>query len=220
MDTERLKKIGLFKDMDSEEISRCVEALNGRQLTFCRGEYVMNAGDATADMGIVLSGSVTVESNDIWGNRTILSHVGENGYFAETYACLKDAVMPVDVAANVDCEILLLTVGHLDRFRQENWQPIFIANLLSVSMGKNLALSGRIFHTAPRTIRGKLLSYLSSVSLSSRSREFDIPFDRQQLADYLNVDRTALSKELGKMRDEGLVAFRKNRFVLYTQEDR
>lgn len=76
------------------------------------------------------------------------------------------------------------------------------------------ALAGRSFHTAPKSIRGRVLSYLNTVSIQARSTEFDIPFDRQQLADYLNVERTALSKELGKMRADGLLRCRRNHFVL------
>ena len=88
-----------------------------------------------------------------------------------------------------------------------------------ISMNKNLVLSGRIFNTSPRTIRERVLSYLSSVSLQKRSTEFDIPFDRQQLADYLNVERTALSKELGKMKKDGLISVRKNHFVLIAKAE-
>ena len=92
------------------------------------------------------------------------------------------------------------------------------ANLLSISANKNLALTGRSFHTAPKSARARIMAYLNTVSLQKRSREFDIPFDRQQLADYLNLERSAMSKELGRMRDEGLIRTRKNHFVLLEAE--
>ena len=95
-----------------------------------------------------------------------------------------------------------------------SWQKKLLKNILHVSMQKNLALSSRIFFTAPKTIRGRLLTYLSAQSMKAGSSTFDIPFNRQQLADYLNLDRSALSKELGKMRDEGLLEFYKNTFKL------
>ena len=88
------------------------------------------------------------------------------------------------------------------------------AGLLAISSMKNLHLTGRSFHTAPKTVRGRVMAYLNTVSLQARSREFDIPFDRQQLADYLNLDRTALSKELGKMQAEGLIRTKKNHFMI------
>ena len=96
----------------------------------------------------------------------------------------------------------------------EAWHIKLLTNLLTVAARKNLILSGRSFHTAPKTIRGRVLAYLNSVSLQKKNTEFDIPFDRQQLADYLNLERTALSKELGKMQREGLIECRKNHFRL------
>lgn len=170
-------------------------------------------------MGLVLEGSVTIKSDDVWGNRTILSHVGPGQFFAETYAFLKGAVLLVDVCANEDCRVLFFRLdglqnppGHADL-----WRIRLLSNLLTISSRKNLILSGRSFHTSPKTIRGKVLAYLHSVSLQRRSREFDLPFDRQQLADYLSVERTALSKELGKMRDAGLIAFHRNHFVILAE---
>ena len=98
---------------------------------------------------------------------------------------------------------------------QSVWMMKFLRNLLNVSAHKNLTLSGRSFHTAPKTIRGRVMSYLNAVSLRKHTSEFDIPFDRQQLSDYLNLDRSALSKELGKMQREGLITVRKNHFILH-----
>ena len=89
-----------------------------------------------------------------------------------------------------------------------------MSNLLTISAHKNLHLSGRSFHTSPKSIRGRVMSYLNSVSIQTGKREFDIPFDRQQLADYLNVERTALSKELGKMQKDGYFTVRKNHFLI------
>ena len=96
------------------------------------------------------------------------------------------------------------------------WCIKLVSNLLMISVQKNLHLSNRSFHTSPKTIRGRVMAYLNSVSLRKGNREFDIPFDRQQLADYLNLDRSALSKELGKMRKEGIIQTHKNHFALPT----
>ncbi len=123
-----------------------------------------------------------------------------------------DEPLLIDVRANEDCRILFLRIGEEQGRRQESWHGKMIRNLLLISSRKNLTLSGRAFHTAPKTIRGRIMAYLDTVSLRKRSREFDIPFDRQQMADYLNVERTALSKELGKMQKEGLIEFRRSHF--------
>lgn len=215
MENTLLRDNLLFRGMREAELEDCLRALSARTRRYQKDALILHAGEKTDRMGIVLQGSVTVETNDIWGNCTILSHVDAGGFFAETYAYLADAVMLVDVMANEDCEVLFLRIGELQNAPAENgWRAKLIQNLLSVSMHKNLTLAGRSFHTAPKSIRGKVLSYLNTVSIQAHSTQFDIPFDRQQLADYLNVERTALSKELGKMRDDGLIRCRRNHFVL------
>ena len=163
-----------------------------------------------------VNASVAAGRRKLQGNRTILSHVGKNQFFAETYGLLADEPMLVDVVANEDCQILFLTIGFLHRGtrKQDAWTVKIMSNLLTISTHKNLTLSGRSFHTAPKTIRGRVMSYLNSVSIQKGTTKFDIPFDRQQMADYLNLERTALSKELRKMKDDGLIDFHKNSFHL------
>ncbi len=212
--TEKYKGIPLFHGMSPEELSDSLAHLDARKRSYRKGTFLLRAGSTTRCMGIVLSGSVTIESTDLCGNCTILSHIGPGGIFAETYACLEKEVLLVDVRANEDCVILFLSTECIKNQPSvpESWQYKLVRNLLMISARKNLLLSGRSFHTASRTIRGKVLAYLHSISLQTRSDAFDIPFDRQQLADYLNVDRTALSKELGKMKREGIITFRRNHF--------
>ena len=161
---------------------------------------------------MVLSGSVTVESTDVWGNRTILALLNAGEFFAEVYALLGEVLL-VDVRAVEDCRILFLRPDSIEK-NFNPWAVKLFRNLLTISARKNLTLSGRSFHTAPKTVRGRVMAYLNTMSLQTGSRIFSIPFNRQQMADYLNLDRTALSKELGKMREEGLIAFRKNRFEI------
>ena len=216
MDTRLLQKSMLFRGMTETEISNALQVLEAREKNFQKSETLLIAGTITERMGLVLEGSVTIESNDVWGNRTIISHVGKGQVFAETYALLENEPMLVDVTASEDCRILFLRSGRIQSLKSslEPWTLKYVTNLLTISMHKNLILSGRSFHTAPKTIRGRVMAYLNSVSLQRHSREFDIPFDRQQLADYLNLERSALSKEIGKMRREGLIDCRKNHFSI------
>ena len=216
MDIKRLKKLPLFSGMTEAELAEALTILRAEERSYHKEEILLHAGSLTERMGIVLSGSVSIESSDVWGNRTILSHVGAGGMFAETYALLSGEPMLVDVVANEDCRVLFLRSGSLQilRSRGGGWIMQFMANLLMISAHKNLTLSSRSFHTAPKSVRGRVMSYLNARMLRKGSNEFDIPFDRQQLADYLNVERTALSKELGRMRRDGLIDFRKNHFVL------
>ena len=219
MDLTLLQGSLLFRGLRPEEISQLLQLLRARQLRYEKGERLLRAGEQTRSLGIVLSGSVTVESNDMWGKRTILSHVGPGQFFAETYALLPGEPLLVDVTANEDCSVVYLRADLLDSpdFQSRPYALSFLTSLLRVSVYKNLHLSARSFHTAPKTIRGRVMSYLNALSLQNAAEEFDIPFDRQQLADYLNVDRTALSKELGRMRDEGILCFRKQHFRLIVQ---
>lgn len=215
-----MKNSVLFKNMSDHEYSQCQKTLKSAEKKYKKDALILSAGDTTTKFGLVLDGSVTVESNDIWGNRTILSHVGKGQFFAETYALLEDEVLLVDVRANENCRVRFFTIGSLKNLRQINepWAIKFICNMLEISARKNLTLSGRSFHISPRTIRERLLSYLNTISLQKHSTEFDIPFDRQQLADYLNVDRSALSNELSKLQNTDIIKFRKNHFILLNGE--
>ena len=156
-----------------------------------------------------------IENNDLWGNKSILSVVKPGEVFAETYALCRETLM-VDAVAAEETSVLFLDLqSALDNSQSgQSWYPKLQKNLLLISAQKNLTLSGRIFCTTSKTIRGRLLTYLSEQAAKSGDNVFHIPFDRQQLADYLNVERSALSKELGRMKKEGLIDYRKNHFKL------
>ncbi len=217
MDIRTLKKTLLFQGMTDAEIADALMTLAAHEKSYAKGETILNAGSTTGCLGLVLEGSATIESNDSWGNRTILGHVEPGQVFAETFALLQHEPLLVDVTASEACRILFLQSSIIPDMqdRQEPWVLKYVLNLLTISAHKNLLLSGRSFHTSPKTIRGRVMAYLNSISLQKNLREFDIPFDRQQLADYLNLDRSALSKELGRMQRDGLISVRKNHFVLF-----
>ena len=226
VESSNIVKTALFRGMSEEELTLCLKIMEAQEKVYEKNAIILHAGTLTDRMGLVLSGGVTIESNDVWGNCTILSHVGPADFFAETYAMLPDEVMLVDVRASQDSRILFLKIGSLfmrpPEPARETGNPeqtiLFklTRNLMMISAHKNLALSGRSFHTAPKSARGRILSYLNSVSLREKSSEFDIPFNRQQLADYLNLERTNMSKELGRMQREGILTCRKNHFVLHS----
>ncbi len=213
---EALQNIVIFKNFSIDEIKTALDLLYATSRQYQKGEIILHAGSTTREMGLVLKGSVTIENNDAWGNKSILSHVGKGHFFAETYAYIGTEPLMVDVTANEDCSILFLKIGALQELVSEKnpWAVKLTMNLLTIFSQKNLALSGRSFHISPKTIRGRVMAYLNSLYIKKGTSTFDIPFDRQQMADYLNLDRTALSKELGRMRDEGLISFHKNRFTI------
>ena len=216
METAFAQDCALFRALTPEEIPLALSALRAQEKRYEAGSTILSAGHTTEWMGLILSGSATVQSNDLWGNRTILIHIGPGDFFAETFAWLRDVIAPVEVIANEDCSVLFLNIGLLRTLSpaRHPWACRVTANLMTITAHKNLLLTGRSFHTAPKSARERIMAYLNSVAVQKQSREFDIPFDRQQLADYLNLERSAMSKELGRMRDEGLIQTRKNHFVL------
>lgn len=216
MNYEALQNNRLFLDMNALEINTALYVLNARYQTFEKGEIILHAGGQTDCVCLVISGSVTIENNDMWGNRTILNIVDSDDFFAETYAILKDEIMMVDAVANEQCAIMFLRIGGLfgSGFEGQPWSNKLVRNLLMISANKNLILSGRSFHISPKTARGRIMAYLNSVSLKKHSKVFDIPFDRQQMADYLNLERTALSKELSRMKREKIIDFKKIHFEI------
>lgn len=216
MDFNFLSKTVLFRGMTGTDIENMLDRLGAKQRHFSKGDIIFQAGDVIRSLGLVLSGHVNIENDDIWGNKSILDNIGPGQVFAETYACIPGEPMMVSVVASEAVDVLFLNVGQgIQNSSGENpgWGRL-IQNLLAVSAQKNLNLSRRIFHTAPKSIRGRLLSYLSYQAARQGSLQFTIPFNRQQLADYLSVDRSAMSNELSKMQREGLLIVNRNYFVL------
>ncbi|NBH80257.1 Crp/Fnr family transcriptional regulator [Clostridiaceae bacterium] len=205
----------LFRNISREELTEIQALQCMRQRSYTKGEVIFHSGDLIHEMGIALSGNIHIATVDLWGGKTILQNISAGQSFAETYALCHEPLM-VDVTCADDAEVLLIDTNTL--LREENqktiWYVKLYRNLLLISLQKNLALSNRIFCTTSKTVRGRLLSYFSFQSVRAGSAQFTIPFDRQQMADYLNLDRSALSKELGKMRKEGLIEFHKNHFIL------
>ncbi|MBQ8647270.1 MAG: Crp/Fnr family transcriptional regulator [Oscillospiraceae bacterium] len=214
MKQKLLETCPLFRGAQPEQIAELLESLSARERSYGRGETILRAGEVTDAVCVVMAGGVTIENDDAWGNRAILEHLGPGQVFAEAYACLPGEPLMVTARAAEDSRILFLRVEGLLRGSADGSRALLVRNLLDIAARKNLALSRRIFHTSAKTIRGRLRSYLSEQAVRHGSRSFTIPFDRQQLADYLGVDRSALSAELGKMQREGLLRVDRRRFEL------
>ena len=204
----------LFQGLSPADLDALAAAGLLRQKTFAKHIVIFRAGSRVQEIGVVVQGTVHIENLDLWGTKCILSSISAGQAFAETYAFCGDALM-VDAVAAEDCTVLLLSTRVLSDARvSPAVRDTLLRNLLAVSMRKSLSLSQRIFCTTPKTVRGRLLTYFSAQAAKAGGLEFDVPFNRQQMADYLNLDRSALSKELCKMRDEGLLEFEKNHFRL------
>ena len=196
-----------------------LSCLETREERFPKDTFLLRTGDTAESIGLVLSGSVLIVQEDIWGNRNILSRAGAGQTFAAAYACAPGSLLNVSVLAETPVTAMFLNVK-----RVLNVCPSacahhsrIIRNLLGELAEKNLRFGEKLTHMGQRTTRAKLMSYLSAEAQRLGTCEFDIPFSRQQLADYLAVERTGLSQELGKMRSEGLLDFHKSHFVLKVQ---
>ena len=202
-----LMKCTLFRGMTEAEITELAACGALYTKKFNKNEMIWNMGDEIKAIGVMISGGVRIETQDYWGNRTILARAEAGDMFGEAFYCAKVKSLPVFV-----CSDSASTVAFLDVNRVENRQ--FLQNLPLVLARKNIMLTGKIEHIARRTTREKVLSYLSSEAAKCGKHTFVIPFNRQELADYLAVDRSALSAELSKLRKEGVLDFKKNRFSL------
>ena len=214
MDFEYLACAPLFRGMSPEEGERILGCLQAEKKRFEKGTYILREGDTVRAVGLVCSGAVNIERDDFWGNRAILEHAGEGQIFAETYACIPGEPLTVNVVAAMESEILFLDVqrmltacGNACAFHNK-----LIRNLLTLTAEKNLRLSSRMAHIAPKSIRGRVMAYLSELSVRQGGQTVTVPFDRQQMTDYLGVERSALSGELSRMRTEGILDVRKNVF--------
>lgn len=186
-----------------------------RTAEYEKDSVILHTGDSTDEFGILLAGEIHIESIDLWGNRIILHNISAGQAFAETFAFCQVPMM-VDVTAAQNSRVLFVDLAKLRMpdNRHRSWYPKLLQNLLILSTHKNLAWSTRILCISSKSIRTRVMTYLSGEAVRHNSTEFDIPFDRQQMADYLNVERSALSKELGRMKKEGILTFRKNHFSL------
>ena len=193
-----------------------LSCLETREERFPKDTFLLRTGDTAESIGLVLSGSVLVVQEDIWGNRNILSKAGPGQTFAAAYACAPGSLLNISVLAETPVTAMFLNVKRVLNVCPSACEhhSRIIRNLLGELAEKNLRFGEKLTHMGQRTTRAKLMYYFSAEAQRLGSYEFDIPFSRQQLADYLAVERSGLSLELSKMRSEGLLDFHKSHFIL------
>ena len=209
----------LFRGMEPSDVDEMLGCLLAKERTYKKGEIIFPEGSPTEQIGVVLIGRVMIELGDVWGNNSVLSSIGPGGVFAEAYACVPEEPLMVNVTAAEDTEALLLNIRRVLEPCSKvcPYHVRLVRNLLALCAGKNLQLSRRVLHTGPKSIRKRLLSYFSECIKRTGSYSFDIPYNRQQLADYLSVERSALSNELSIMQRDGLIRYEKNHFDVMEQ---
>ena len=211
-----LEQCPLFSGIRMEDLQAMLGCIGGRVLQVAKGQFVFREGDPATYVGMVLSGSVQLVREDYYGNRSIVAHIGPAQLFGETYACANVAALPVSVVADTDSRVLLMDCGRITTSCRNAcaFHSRIIFNLLRVVATKNLVFDQKIQITSQRTTREKLMAYLLNQAKLQGSNRFSIPYDRQSLADYLEVDRSGLSAEISKLRKEGILESEKNHFVL------
>ena len=205
----------LFSGVASQEVGAMLDCLDARERRYAQGERIHHMGDSVSTAGIVLTGRVRIEHVDPWGNVSVVGMRGPGAMFGEAYAAAGEPLL-VDVVADQDCTVLFLNLAKVVgpcRARPPPPPPV-PRNRLPPTARRRLALPPRTFHEAPKPPRGKGLASPPNEAGRPGPRGFDIPFNRQQLADYLGVDRSALSAELSRMQKAGLIRCRRNHFAL------
>ena len=214
-----LRRCPLFFHIEDKDLIPMLGCIGASVRSYKKGQVIIEEESAARNIGIVLSGSVQIIQLDYFGNRSIVSSAGQSEVFGESFACAQVNSIPINAVADEDCEIMfvdcmriLCSCSNACEFHRQ-----MIFNLMKDLAMKNIMFHQKIAVTSKRSTREKLMAYLLLQAKKNGSNSFTIPYDRQELADYLEVDRSGLSAEIGKMRREGIIENQKNRFKLLQQ---
>lgn len=212
---EILMKCSLFENIKPDEIAELLRCLRVEKKNFSKNDMVYTAGDEIRSIGVLLEGKLQILKEDFWGNRLIMAQLGPGELFAEAFVCGGIKEIPVSILAAEDSGILLLDYGRVMTTCPASCghHSRLIRNMVQILARKTIEMNRKIEIVTQRSIREKVLAYLSVQALRNGS-SFDLPFNRQELADYLAVDRSALSSELGKLQNEGIIRFHRNHFQM------
>lgn len=211
-----LKRTQLFSGVGEEEIGAMLNCLQAKLCTYKKGEYVLRQGEHLDNILVLTEGKLHIQRDDYWGNRSIINMVSVGEMFGEAYVAPESGTLMNDVLAVEDSAVIFFDVKRIITVCSAScrFHSMVVQNLFFAISEKNRKLVQKLTFMTKRTTREKLIAYLSEEAKRQNSSEFSIPFNRQQLADFLSVDRSAMSNELCKMRDEGLIEFEKSCFKL------
>lgn len=206
----------LFHDIPIMDIPLLLNRLHASIKSYTKNSYIKNSGEPADFIGIVLTGEIHIIQDDYYGNRSIIASVIENEIFGEAFSCANIKQLPVDIIAANDCTILFLNSNILLSSCDGNcsFHHKLINNLLHIIAVKNMMLNQKLTYSSHKTTKEKLLAYLNDMAKQNASDEFTIPFNRQQLADYLGIERSAMSTEITKLAKAGILETQRNHFKL------
>lgn len=211
-----LEACTLFEGISREDIPGMLACLGAVVRRLGKNQQILSAGDAANALGILLSGSAYIEKQDFYGNRSIVGRVEPGELFAESFACAGMAELPVSVVANEDCQVMFIDCQRITVSCSNAcaFHSRMIFNLLKAVAARNLQFHQKLEITSKRTTREKLMAYLQNQAKQAGSNTFTIAYDRQGLADYLGVERSAMSAELGKLQRDGILQTHRSQFTL------
>ncbi len=213
---EKIRKCSLFDGISDEELDRILPCLGARVSCFGKKYTIIAEGSPAKELGIMLSGTAQMIQIDYYGNRSIVAGFGEAEIFCESYAYAGISAVPISIVASESCEVMLIECSRIMHPCSNvcNFHQRLMLNMMKELATKNLLFHQKIEVTSRRTTREKLMTYLLIQAKANGSASFRIPFDRQELADYLEVDRSGLSAEISKLRAEGVLRSERNSFTL------
>lgn len=215
----QIKNSPIFYGMNDEELRGLLDCFNARVRKYEKEEMIIRQGDMISNIYLILDGEVNIEKDSYWGRRIIISRLGRNDNLALSFVGSKDVESSIDAIAIKDTLVLILGYEKCTSMCQNacTRHKVLINNLFQILSKENIELIQKIENVSQKTIRDKLLTYLSNEAQKKHSNSFDIHFNRQDLADYLNVDRSAMSFELSKLQKEGIIEYNKNHFELLSK---
>ena len=211
----------LFEGIDMGDIDKLLHCLDASLRTYRKQEFVLMAESTVESIGIVLKGTVRILREDMFGNRLILSDAEQYDMFGEAFACTYPNSIPFSVIAVEDTSIVWLCFRKISTPCSSmcKFHSTLIENMMKILAAKNIVLNRKIEHLSKKSIRSKIMAFLIDQAESTKRLTFNIPFSRSELADCLCVDRSALSRELGRMRDEGLIDMHRNSFKILSRDN-
>ncbi len=212
-----LRGVAIFENIDEKQLDNLLECLGSKVQEYPKNDVIFMAGSSISSVGIVLSGTAQIVKEDVMGNRTLVSELVEGDIFGEAFACANVSRIPVTVLTTTGCEVLFIQFSRIVTTCTSacGFHTTLIKNMLQLIARKNILLNNRMDILSQRTTREKLAAYFSMQMKKSGKNKFKIPFSRDELADFLCVNRSALSRELCNMRDENILSFNKNEFEIH-----
>ncbi len=215
-----LKKCALFRRIEENKLGSLIQCLGAQVRSFQAEDYIFFAGDEINYVGIVMSGIIEIMKENLAGNRHIVAFLGPADLFAEGIVCTLRRISPVTVRVKEDAKVMFIPYERVIKScgNSCDFHISLIQNMMVVLGEKNVNLNRKLELLTLKGMREKLASYLMNEATERNASMFQIMLNRTELADYLNVARTSMCRELARMKDEGLIDFYGNSFKIINKE--